>query len=117
MKKVALFTVSILLLPLITHAQGLITFFKNLTTFLNNAVIPLLLGIGFLIFVINAIRFFVLGSTNEQGRENAKKLAIYSIAAFVLVITFWGIINVINFGLGFGGKKSPTPDYVEEMGV
>ncbi len=111
MKKVTLGALVVTLLPATTHAQGLQEFIPNFVTFLSNIVIPFLLGIAFLLFVINAIRFFVFQSTSEEGRDKAKSLAIYSIAAFVLIIVFWGIINILNSAINLGGGGTPTSDY------
>ncbi|MCB9815129.1 hypothetical protein H6785_00895 [Candidatus Nomurabacteria bacterium] len=103
---------SLLLLPVITHAESLQTFFTNFIQFLSNIVIPFLLGIAFLFFVINAFRFFIYGGDNEEDQTKAKTLAIYSISAFILIITFWGIINLLVSSLGFGGVDQPPSDYV-----
>ncbi len=92
----------LLLLPTITFAQtgsvqGLIS---GTIGFINDVLIPFVLGIAFLIFVVNAIRFFVIGGSNDEGKENAKSLALYSIGAFVFILAFWGIINLIANSIG-----------------
>jgi len=93
----------LLLVPLVSLAattgslQGLIV---GTLGFINSILIPFVLGIAFLIFVINAIRFFVIGGSTDEGRENAKSLALYSIGAFVFILAFWGLINLIANGIG-----------------
>ena len=104
----------ILLFPIVTHAQSLQEFFTNLTKFLSNIVIPFLLGIAFLFFVWNAFRFFILGGANEESQDKAKSLAIYGVSAFVLIITFWGIINLLASSLGFDGCDPPKSDYASK---
>lgn len=100
-------------LPLIASAQAnLGTFLANLNNFLGRVIIPFLLGMAFLIFVWNAIRYFVLEGNNQQGQENARALALYSILAFVLIVIFWGIVNVLVDGFGLGGVAQPGSDYV-----
>ncbi len=111
MKKSALLTLSFLAVPLVASAQTFQNFLVNVVVFLNNIVIPFLMGIAFLIFVINAIRYFVIGGNNEEGREKAKALALYSVAAFVFIIIFWGITNMLTTSLGLGGCTQPYSDY------
>ena len=115
MKKFSLAS-ALLLLPIITHAQTLHALFKNITTFLSTVVIPFLLAMAFLFFAFNAFRFFILNGSNEQGREKAKALAIYGIAAFVLIIVFWGVVNLLSKSIGYEGKAQPKSDYITEMG-
>lgn len=102
----------LLLAPAVTHAQTVQTLFSGIGEFLNGIVIPFLLGIAFLFFIINVIRFFVLQGHSQDGREKAKNLTIYSIAAFVLIIIFWGIVNMLASSIGLEGKNQPQSDYV-----
>lgn len=111
----------LVLLPSISFAQtpgslqGLIS---GTLGFINEVLIPFLLGIAFLIFLINAVRFFVIGGSNSEGQENSKSLALYSIATFVFILAFWGIINLIASGVGLVERPcidgiSLVPDYTE----
>jgi hypothetical protein len=89
----------------------------GLGDFINSILIPLLLGIAFLFFVINAVRFFVIGGSSDEGQERAKNLALYGIATFVFILSFWGIVNVLAGGIGISGTDPCTsnlyPDYFE----
>jgi len=109
---------TLILLPQISFAQttgslqGLIT---GSLEFISDVLIPFVLGIAFLIFVVNAIRFFVIGGSSSEGKENSKSLAIYSIAAFVFILAFWGIINIIANGIGLADDPCiPGSDYVTD---
>lgn len=102
------------LTPLITLAQSsLQNLMTNLLDFTSTVLIPFLFGIAFLLFVINVIRFFVIGGSNEEGQKKAKALAIYSISAFVVLIIFWGLVNILVDGLGLGGETQPCPDFIK----
>jgi len=112
MKKITYLLLGLLLFPTAASAQGsLNTFFINLLTFFDTVLIPFMFGMAFLVFVINAIRFFVFQGNNEEGRGKAKSLVLYSILAFVLLVVFWGIVNMINDGLGLEGCSQPMSDY------
>jgi Type IV secretion system pilin len=106
-------------LPFFASAQTLSAqgFIASFLVFSNNVLIPFLLGIAFLFFIFNVIRFFVAGGSNEDGRTNAKNLAIYGVLAFVIIVVFWGIVNLLAGSLGFAGKNLPTPDYLEKRGI
>ncbi len=101
-----------LALPHISFAaQTAQEFIGQVVLFLNNIVIPFLLGIAFLIFIINVVRYFILGAGQDESRQKAKSLALYTVLGFVLIVIFWGIVNLLSNGLGFAGADAPTPDY------
>lgn len=116
MNIVHLLVAAIVVIPAYAHAQGLQSFLLNFTTFIGGVLIPFLFGIAFLFFVINAVRFFVLQSSNEDGREKARKLITFSILAFVFLIVFWGIINLLTSSLGLDGATQPQSDYMQQNG-
>ena len=117
MNKIIIISLSLLTLPFFAHAQGLMNFFRGLSDFVNGTVIPFIIGIAFLIFIINVIRYFVAGAGNEQSRDKAKLIATYSIAAFVLITIFWGIINMLVQSIGLGGEQQVESDYVCPNGM
>lgn len=87
-------------------------FIISLMTFINNVLLPFLFGLALLFFVWNAFRFFILGSSEQASRDKAKQLALYSIAAFVFLVSVWGIVNLLVNGLGLSGDESIVPDYI-----
>jgi hypothetical protein len=100
-----------LFLPGLASAQGLQTYIPSIITFINGAVIPFLLGIAFLIVVFNVVRYFIIESTNTDGREKAKGYILYSVFAFVFIVVFWGIINLLATATGLDNCRSPQSDY------
>ena len=111
MKKITILGSSFFLLPLITFAQfkGVDTFFTNISTFINNVLIPLLFAFALLFFIYGMFRYFILGGADEGNREKGRSVMIWSIVAFVLAVSIWGIVNIIAGGL-FGDNTPPrTP--------
>jgi hypothetical protein len=100
--------------PLLTFAQspGLQDYVPAIIAFFNQVLIPFLFGIAFLIFIVNVVRFFIVGAANEQDRGNAKMLALYSILSFVILIVFWGLVNLIAGSTGLGGCSAVNSDYI-----
>ena len=94
------------------------TLLTGLIGFINVTLIPFVLVIAFLIFVVNVIRFFVIGGASADGQENARNLALYSIAAFVFILVFWGIVELLVNGIGLGNptlpSQIPASDYMPQ---
>ena len=102
------------LFPIYTHAasndiQGLLT---NLSFFIKIILIPVLFGIAFLFFLVNMTKYFVIGAANEEARAKGKKNLIYSLIAFVFLISIWAIVTLFVEGIGIDEHASLCPDYM-----
>ena len=91
------------------------TLLANILVFLNGTIVPFLISVAFLVFVWNAVRYFVIGGNNEESREKARSLALWGIIGFVILISLWGIVNLLVNGLGFN-NRAITPDYMQGKG-
>ncbi len=98
-----------LAIPLITFANSVQQLVTYTLAFIQNTLLPFILGIAFLIFVYNAVRFFIIGGATDDGQENGKMLVLYSILAFVVILSFWGIINILTAGI-WGNSSEINPD-------
>jgi uncharacterized membrane protein YidH (DUF202 family) len=78
---------------------------RNILTFGNNVVIPFIIGIGFLMFVFGMFQYFIAGGANDESREKGKKLMISATIAFVVIIVFFGAINLLTATTGLQGQR------------
>lgn len=77
------------------------TFLRNVMTFINNVIIPFILGIGFLFFVWGMFLYFIKGGADDDAKESGKSLIIYATAGFVLIFIFWGLVELLTTSTGF----------------
>ncbi|OGG85710.1 hypothetical protein A2392_02830 [Candidatus Kaiserbacteria bacterium RIFOXYB1_FULL_46_14] len=91
--------------PVIALAQfgEINSFISKITAFINNVLIPLVFAIALLVFIWGMFQLFI--NKNAEEAEQGKKLALYAIVAFVLMVSIWGIVNLIASGLGFSGEQ------------
>ncbi len=84
---------------------------QNILTFTNQILIPFILGIGFLVFVWGMFQYFIAGGANDEKKEKGRSLMVYATLGFVLIIVFWGIINLISSSTGLENeslRNTPT---------
>ena len=93
------------------------TLLTNILTFLNGTIVPFLLAVATFIFIWNALRYFVLDGSNEESQQKARSLAFWGIGAFVIIVSLWGVVNLIVNGLGFARPVSITPDYIDSKHI
>jgi len=96
-------------LPMLASAQtfdgaNAQTYLSDILIFINGVIIPFILGIAFLLFVWGMFQYFIAGGANEDARENGKNLLIYAILGFVIILVFWGIINLLAGATGLEGE-------------
>mgnify|MGYP007117458066 FL=1 len=102
---------TLLALPAVVSAQGFSasggeigTLLENIILFANDVLIPFILGLGFLFFVWGMFRYFIMGGADEESREKGKSLMLWALIGFVLIIVFWGIVNLVASSTGWGGQ-------------
>jgi len=119
MKKIGYFfaAATTLVLPILVSAQGtgfqadggeFGDFLGNILIFAETVLIPFIIGIGFLVFVWGMFQYFIAGGSDDESKAKGKSLLIYATLGFVLIIVFWGIINLLVGGTGLddGGLDS-----------
>lgn len=87
----------------------------DIVSFINGTIIPFLFAIALLFFLVNVVRYFIVGGDDKEARAQARQLAIYGILAFVILVSIWGIVNLILAGFDLEGQYNPAfcPDYME----
>lgn len=76
------------------------TLLTNVLNFTNNVLIPFIIAIGFLVFVWGMFQYFIAGGANDEAKEKGKSLMIYATLGFVLIIIFWGVVNLLTESTG-----------------
>jgi len=77
-------------------------------------LLPFLFGIAFLYFLINIVRYFIIGGASDIQREKARLSATYGVAAFVFIFSLWGIVSLFVNGLDIEENTSLCPDYLKD---
>lgn len=104
-----LFILAAVFLPATVSAQGIAVssdagpfqdLLENILAFSNDILIPFIIGIGFLVFVWGMFKFFIFGGANEESKEQGKSLIIWATIGFVMIIIFWGIVNLLTESTG-----------------
>ncbi|MFM2339620.1 MAG: Type secretion system pilin [Candidatus Parcubacteria bacterium] len=86
------------------------TAMTTILNFIEGIVIPFILSIGFLIFVWGMFKYFIQGGANDEAKESGKSLIMYAIAGYVVILAFWGIVNILSNGLGLEDTLDSTPN-------
>lgn len=77
--------------------------------YLLNLVIPLIFGLA-LVYFLWGLAQFILNAGNETARENARSIMIWGIIALFVMVSVWGLVNVLSntFSLDTSGSTLPS---------
>jgi hypothetical protein len=77
---------------------------------INNVLVPLLFAIAFIMFLYGVTTKYILSHGEQAKVEEGHKLILWGIIGFVVMISIWGLVNVVasTFGLGGGAPTLPT---------
>jgi Type IV secretion system pilin len=89
-------------------------FFEAILGFINDVLIPVVLGVAFLVFIWGVFKFFILGGSDSEKQAEGKSLMIYAVAGFVIILSFYGLVNFLTQGLGFDNETIVIPNVPEE---
>lgn len=80
--------------------DGLEVFLLALAEFIFGPLLVFLLAVAFIAFVWGVLKYFIF--TVEGDRAPAKSLIVWGIGGFVLILTLFGIVNLLVDFLGLG---------------
>src|SRR3989344_4005576 len=113
MKKVSIFvtgTFAALALPLVSFAA--VNNISDVGTFIintiNNILVPVLFAVAFIVFLFGAFQTFILGARSDEVKEKGKSLMLWGLIGFFVMISIWGLVNILTGTISFGNNTGPT---------
>ncbi len=96
-----------------THAAG----FKNINDvsdkFINlgNTFLQLLIAFAFIWIVFNVVRYLIVGADSEDKRKTAKQAIVWGVIGLAIILSIWGIVNVVIKTFVFDNNTAPTSQF------
>jgi hypothetical protein len=106
-----------LMTPLFALAQtgvdvSKVTPYSNgIINLINGIFVPVLFAVAFLYFVYGVYKYFILGADNDTERATGRQVVLWSIIGFAVILSVWGLVNVLvdTFGIQTGGNPPAYP--------
>ena len=93
-------------------AQPDVTYFSDLgssvISIINNILVPVLFAIAFIVFLWGAFDAFILGASDGSAKEKGKNLMLWGLIGFFVMISIWGLVNILVGTINFSNKTGPT---------
>ncbi len=93
--------VALMVLPLVSSAalgqvSTIDTAFNFIFTLLNNYIMPLIIALAGLYFVWGLLQYVAGG---DKGKDEAKGVILWGIIILVVMLSFWGLVNIVKDSL------------------
>ncbi len=104
------------LIPLLSFPQlaGAVTVLDDLfiaAYYVIAWLIALVIGVGVLVFVWG-LTLFVLRAGDEKGREEGRARMLWGVVTLFVMVTIWGVVEVISQTIGVNGVVSCQAPYI-----
>ena len=76
---------------------------------INNILVPVLFAIAFIVFLFGAFYTFIVGANNEEVKEKGKNLMLWGLIGFFVMVSGWGLVNILTGSISFGNNTGVTP--------
>lgn len=107
MKKI-ISIVSLFAFPVLVLAQNVVdanSLFAKVNSILNS-ILPIIIAISVIYFVYNALMYMI--AADEDRKKEAKSKMIYGIIALFVMVSVWGLVNVLSGTFGFTTTTAPS---------
>ncbi len=103
---------TLLVFPVVAAAQffGPIDgFLGRVVGFINGVLVPLIFTLALLFFIYGMFKYLIWHGDSDGDRETGRQLMISAVIGFVLMVSIWGIVNLVAGGLqtGLGSTQPP----------
>ena len=99
-----------LALPMLASAQSVGSIedgFQLIINMINNYVIPLIIGLAVVYFLWGVLKYVTAGG-DEEKKGQGRDTMIYGIIAIFVVVSVWGLVNVLGGTFNLGNTQGPT---------
>lgn len=97
------------LTPLVVSAQGLTDVVYRISDLLR-AVLPILISLGVIYFVWGVAQYFIADS--DEAKTKGRDRIIYGIIGLAVIVSIWGLVNLVVITFDIGGVSAPSLDTV-----
>lgn len=80
---------------------------------INSILVPVLFAVAFIVFLYGIAKAYIFSGGDPEKVKAGHTLVLWGIIAFVVMISLWGLVNVVANTFGLAGYYAPpTPSSI-----
>ena len=76
---------------------------------INDVLVPVFMAIAFIVFLWGVFKYFIWGRESESDKMEGRKYAMWGVIGFVIILSLWGIVNILMGALNLTTGTHPKP--------
>ena len=74
---------------------------------INDILVPVLFAVAFIVFLYGVFKSYIWSRGDETAVEEGHKLILWGLIGFAVMISLWGIVNVVTATFGIRSDAVP----------
>lgn len=75
---------------------------------INSVLVPVLFAVAFIVFLYGIVLKYIFSHGDPTKVSEGHKILLWGLLAFVIMISLWGLVNVVANTFGLGGYAAPA---------
>lgn len=76
--------------------------------FINADLVPFVFAVAFAMFLFGVFQFYFLKGADAKSRQEGRGFIIGSIIAFAIMLSVWGLVNIVRGTVPFLNNNQPN---------
>jgi hypothetical protein len=76
---------------------------------INAILVPVLFAVAFIMFLYGIADAYIFSHGDATKVAEGHKLVLWGLIAFAVMISIWGLVNIVANTFGLSGAYAPTP--------
>lgn len=81
---------------------------QDVINFITSTLVPLVFAIALVVFIWGLFMAFILGGSDPEKQKQGRDLMLWGIVAFFVMVSVWGLVNVLQGILGIDPGTAPN---------
>lgn len=86
---------------------GICAIANNILFIVNSVLVPVLFAISFVVFLYGIARAYIFSSGEPVEVAKGHQLILWGVIGFVVMVSLWGLVNVVANTFGLAGGVAP----------
>ncbi|MES2216030.1 MAG: pilin [Patescibacteria group bacterium] len=78
---------------------------------LGNTFLQVLIAFAIIWIVFNIVRYMIVGADSDEKRATARQAIIWGVIGLAIILSIWGIVNVVIKTFVFDNNTAPTGQF------
>lgn len=74
---------------------------------INGVAVPVLFAVAFIVFIYGIAKAYIFSGGDQEAVSNGHRLILWGIIGFAVMVSLWGLVNVVANTFGLAGYAAP----------